>query len=271
MLLRISTGFLSFMTNIQFQPGAIDGTGCISNAWNMIKANYWLYFGIALLAAFAVSCIPCVNFLLVGPMMGGVYFVALRAMRGEPVEFSMMFKGFEKFVPLMAVGVLQSVPAIIWQILDFTFRISDVAIRATRGTRDGDFFQSSDTDIMIAGGFLAVIIVVSIAFFFLSIAWAITFAFAVPLVMEHNLSPLDAIKLSARAGWKNVGGLIVLAILLGLIFLAGFFALCIGALFVLPIIYVSWAFAYRQVFPDLNRTPYQNPLPNQYGSFAEGM
>ena len=38
------------------------------------------------------------------PAMAGMYYVMLRNMRGESVEFGMMFKGFEKFVPLMVIG-----------------------------------------------------------------------------------------------------------------------------------------------------------------------
>ena len=56
--------------------------------------------------------------------------------------------------------------------------------------------------------------------------------------------------------------------------LGGVLAFCIGVLFVLPIIWVSWAFAYRQVFPDLSPTAYRNepPPPDAYqGSFGQGM
>lgn len=249
------------MTNTRFESGAIDPTACISNAWNMIKPDYWLYFGIAILTAIAISCIPCVNVLLVGPMMGGVYYVALRAMRGDTVDFSMMFKGFEKFVPLMVVGLIQSIPAIISQILDITFRVSDVFLKASSRSGGSTFFQSSgpDKDVFLAGGVLVVVLIVGALFFLFSIAWSITFAFAIPIAMEQNIGPIDAIKLSARASWSNVGGIIVLSILLGLMLLGGFIVFCIGALFVLPIVYVAWAFAYRQVFPGPDPTPYQGP------------
>ena len=107
------------MTNPQFYKSAIDATGCISNAWNLIQPNYWLFFGIsfvAFLIMFAVSLIPfiggAVTALLTPPIMGGVYYVSLRAMRGEPVDFGMMFKGFEKAGPLLIIGAISSAP--IW-------------------------------------------------------------------------------------------------------------------------------------------------------------
>lgn len=90
------------MQNTQFYKSVIDAPGCVSNGWNLVKPNYWMYFGIGvlvILSSLVLSCIPCLNILLVGPvgavLTAGVYFLVLRDMRGEPVEFSMMFKGFE--------------------------------------------------------------------------------------------------------------------------------------------------------------------------------
>ena len=111
------------MTNIQYNSGAIDAPGCVSSGWELIKNNYWMYLGITLLAWVMMACIPIANFFLFGPVMVGVYYVLLREMRGEPVEFGMMFKGFEKFVPAMAAGLIQNIPGIIFQIFQFTFDI----------------------------------------------------------------------------------------------------------------------------------------------------
>ena len=81
------------MTNIQFQSGAINAGDCVSNAWNLVKQNFGMYLGIAIIAMILAGCIPCVSLFLVGPVIAGVYYVVLREMRGEPVEFGMMFKG----------------------------------------------------------------------------------------------------------------------------------------------------------------------------------
>jgi hypothetical protein len=263
------------MQNIQFYKGVIDATGCISNGWNLLKPNYWLYFGICILATVAMmflSCIPCLNLLMGGlvnaPLVAGIYYVLLREMRGEPVEFGMMFKGYEKFVPVMVVGFIQSIPGVIFTILQWALDLGRLAAQISSGARrgGGNFYQQGDgTDIAIAGGLLALYIVVGVFFFIFGIAWYITFAFALPLVIEHNISPIEAIKLSARAGWGNVGGLIVLLILSILMILAGVIALCFGVFFVVPLYYAAYAFAYRQVFPMLGQAPQTVPPPGSYG------
>ncbi len=272
------------MTNIQFYKGAIDAPGCISNGWNLIKVNYGLYFGICIVATLTMiilSCIPCLNILLIGlvnaPLVAGIYYVVLRDMRGEPIDFGMMFKGYEKFVPVMIVGFIQAIPSIIFAILQYVLDFTRVAtqILGQQGIGSGTFYQNSGgTELAIAGGLLAVYLLVVVAYFVIAIAWYVSFAFALPLVIENDINAIDALKLSVKAGWGNFGGLIFLAFLGGLIAFVGVLAICIGVFFVIPIIYAAHAFAYRQVFPSLNAPTTYNtpPPPNEYGgSFGQGV
>jgi uncharacterized membrane protein len=106
------------------------------------------------------------------------------------------------------------------------------------------------------------------------IIWTVAFQFAIPLVMEHNLGAMDAIKLSARAGLSNVGGIIVLYILCGLVGLLGLLALCLGYFVAVPVMYAAFAFAYRQVFPALFEKKFDTspPPPGAYGTgFGSGV
>jgi uncharacterized membrane protein len=256
------------MTNIQYYKGAIDPSGCVSNAWNLIKPNYGMYLGIAVLAFVLVSCIPCLNILLMGPITAGVYYVLLRDMRGEPVDFGMMFKGFEKFGQTLAVGAVIAVPGIIWQIFDFFANVSSTLLQATGTTGGGGDFYQSGSDVAIAGGFLAAYLIFVAIYMVFAIVWSISFVFAIPLVIEHNIGPIEALKLSAKAAWSNVGGIIVLSILIWAIMVVGVLALCIGWIFALPIVTSSFAFAYRQVFPAIHApTTYTAPPPpSEYGN-----
>jgi len=70
------------MNTPQYYSGAIDAPACISNGWNLVKPNYWMYFGITLLMWVMISCVPCVNVVVMGPVLTGVYYVFLRDMRG---------------------------------------------------------------------------------------------------------------------------------------------------------------------------------------------
>lgn len=259
------------MNNTDFYPSAINAGDCVSNAWNLVKQNYGMYLGIALIAMILSGCIPCVSLFLVGPILGGVYYVILREMSGEQVEFGMMFKGFEKFVPLMVIGLVQAIPEIIGQILRLGVQFGQFGLSGGKD-RDFQFFQSSNPEFAIASGLLIVIAIIAFVLIIFGVAWRVLLFFAVPLAMERDLGAVDAMKLSAKAATSNIGGLIVLFIFEFLIALLGVIALCIGIFFVIPIIYAANAFAYRQVFPlirqNFNMSP---PPPTAYGDFSQGM
>jgi|SRR5215204_1481021 len=251
--------------NIQYQRSAINPGDCIGNAWTLVTRRFWLYIGIGLVTVVMVSCIPIVNFFLLGPIIGGFYYLVLRDMRDEPVEFGMLFKGFEKFVPLMVVGIIQSIPSIVVTIFQYTIDFARLAAGGAAGDSDVNFLQSG-SDVAFAGFSLLIIVVAVVAFFF-SIAWHLAFAFAIPLVVDQDADIGTALLTSAKAAMSNVGGLIVLIILEGLVMILGVIAICLGVLVAIPVIYAANAFAYTQVFPyfvrpDLNVTP---PPPSAYG------
>jgi uncharacterized membrane protein len=255
-------------TNIQFHRGAIDAGECISSAWNIVKPNYWMYFGICLLAVLLISCIPCVNFFLIGPVGVGVYYVLLRGMRSEPVDFGMMFKGFEKFVPAMVVGLIQGLPGIIWTVIDYGLNIASLLSRISDKGGAGNFYRAEISDNPLMAGLTAAYVGLALLFAAISIVWGLTFVFALPILAEHDLRPIEALTLSARAAWNNIGGLILLVLLQILLAILGVIALCVGVFFVIPILYAATAAAYRQVFPP----PEQNsndglPIPYDSGHF----
>lgn len=254
------------MTNIRFGYGEMDGGECISIAWELIKKRYGLYLGVTLLTAIIGTWLYCISWVLIGPIMAGLYYIVSRDLNEEPIEFGMMFKGFEKFVPLMVIGLIQSIPQILNQILSLFFNVASIFI-PQNGSSDSIFFQSSAPPPEFSGAIVGVIIIVAIAFLIFYIAWVVVFYFAIPLTFEYDLGPGEAIKLSARAAWANLGGIVVLAIMSFFVGLLGLLMLCIGIFFItIPVTMVAYAVAYRQVFPyvrrDINFNP---PPPTEYG------
>ena len=258
---------------IQFNSGAISAGECVTEAWEMLKAKYGIYLGISLIAMVMTACIPCLNIFLLGPIMGGIVFVVLRDLRGEPIEFGMMFKGFENFVPLMIIGLIQSVPGVISQGVQYTFRIGQLAGGfGGNGGRDISFYQSSAPDLAFSGAMAVVLMIVAIVAMVFAFVWWAVFFFAVPLVVDKGLDVGDAIKLSARAAMANVGGLLVLMIILGLVMLLGALLLCVGVFLIsMPVMYIANVLAYRAVFPPTQDTRnYMPPDPGTYRDWGPG-
>jgi uncharacterized membrane protein len=260
------------MNNPEFQRGVVDAGGSISNAWELIKQRYWMFVGIAFLTFIMTYYLYCISWFIYGPVFAGVYFVVFRAMRGEPVEFGMMFKGFDKFVPLMVVGLIQSIPRILGDIVGIMANFAQLAMMPMLD-RDRDFFQSSPAPFAITGAIIAIFFVVMVAFIVFAFAWRIAFFCAIPLMLEYDLTPGEAVGLSIRAGFSNVGGLILLTILDVLVWIGGFILICFGLIFLsYPIIFVADVFAYRLIFPyierNMNMAP---PPPTAYGDFGGRM
>ena len=254
------------MNNIEFTHGTLDGSECVSTAWELIKRRYGLYLGVTLLTMVLATWLYCISWVLLGPIWAGIYYIVTRDLEDEPIEFGMMFKGFEKFVPLMVIGLIASIPQILYFILSMFMNVASLFI-PQGGGRDAQFFAEPTISPQIASGMIAAIIIGAIIFLLFFIAWSVTFFFVVPLTFEYDLSPGEAIKLSARAAWANFGGLVVLAIMNTLVGLLGVLLICVGIFLVsVPVITIAYAVAYRQVFPRIkqqfNMAP---PPPTEYG------
>ncbi|MBL8182990.1 MAG: hypothetical protein JNL64_15435 [Blastocatellia bacterium] len=260
------------MNNLQFQSGAIDATDCIGNAWTQVTAKFGLYLGMGLVTFLLISCIPLANYIVYGPVMAGFYYVALKDMRGEPVEFGELFRGFDKFVTLMVVGLIQLIPTIILQILQTAGDVTRIFM-AGAGSRRGDFYQTSNfPDLGLSQGVIFALIGVFLVIWLFSIIWYLAFMFAVPIAMENDIGAIEALKLSVRAAFSNLGGLIVLLILSILVGLLGLAALCVGFFVAMPVVWVANAFAYRQVFPWMEqRMNFNPPPPTAYGDLNSGL
>ena len=258
------------MNNIQYVSGAINPGDCIGGAWSLVTRRFGLYLGVGILVLILIGCIPVVGSILFGPIMGGFYYLVLRDARDEPVDFGMLFKGFEKFLPLMLAGLIQTAPSIIATILQYTVDFARIAGGAARGG-DANFYQTP-SDAALAGLSLGLVMII-VALSILGAIWSVALSFAVPLVLEHDLPVIDALLTSAKAAFSNVGGLIVLIILEVLVGILGVIALCVGVFVAIPVIYAANVLAYRMVFPffspaNMNTAP---PPPETYGDFGRGM
>lgn len=255
---------------MEYYSGAISAGDCISNAWELIKKNYGLYFGVSVLATIILACVPCVNIFIAGPIMCGVYFVYLKGIGGDAPEFGEMFKGFENFLPAMVVGLIQTLPSFMIQVgsnvVDLARIFGDM-----QGGGSPNYYQAEP----VAAGLSIFMIVLGLVGTVIALFIYITFFFSYPLIIDKKLGIGDAIKYSAKAGWSNLGGLILLGIIQLLILVGGTLVCLIGILFVMPILHASSAFAYRQVFPDTGgQQPFTDapPPPSAYqGGFGTGL
>jgi hypothetical protein len=242
------------MQTDSFNVGVIKPVECMKQGWAMIKDQYWLFFGIAIVGILIAGLFPL---LLLGPMMCGIYQCLLQRHDGGKIEFSDLFKGFDYFIPSlvltliiagigMAAGLLIFTPTFV-----FMFAAMD-----SRGRLDPDY------------GIPFIIFMSVMAFIFgfvLACAHALVI-FAHLLIVDRKLDGWSALKLSAKASWQNLNGVIgFILVQMGLGILS--YLLCfVGAYFFLPIAYAGTTVMYRSIFSQMTIPPDINvpPSPANY-------
>jgi uncharacterized membrane protein len=225
----------------------LDPVGCLRASWELAKPRYWLLLGVTVVGMLIGSMAPLG--ILMGPMMCGVYLCYLRLLRGEPTEFSHLFKGFDYFVQsLIATLVLVGISLVI--LVPFYVALFAVLFGTAALGRDGP-----------AAGLLLMVpmLVLMLVVLGMSLLVGLLFAFAYPLIVDRGLSGVEALKTSARAVWANLGGVLGLLLLCALLGLCGLCACYVGTFFVMPITFGALTVAYRRIFPE-TETP-ASPAP----------
>ena len=238
--------------NVEFRTGVIKPVECVKEAWALIKDQYWLFLGIIFVGVFIGGAVPIV---LIGPMMVGIYICLFRKMRGEPVEFGMLFKGFDHFAQSLIAALLQMIPMVIVMVPMYVILIGFMMTTMPRGRMDSD--ESARFVFSMLGFelvFVAVIMTVAIIV-------TIFFMFAFPLIADRNLSGVEAVKLSIKAAKANFGGVLGLILVNVGLGMLGVLACYVGAFFVAPITMTSYAVAYRRVFPETSQNFASPPPP----------
>lgn len=240
--------------NIQFRTGVIKPVECVKEGWALIKDQYWLFLGIVFVGIFVGGAVPIV---LIGPMMVGIYMCFFRRMRGEPVDFGLLFKGFDYFAQSLIAAVIQMIPLVVVMVPAYIIMFALMMTSMPRGGGRMDPDASSRFLITFLGFELVFITVICIV----GIIVGIFFMFAFPLIADRRLSGLDATKLSIKAGKANFGGILSLLLLNLAMGIVGVLACYVGVFFLMPVSLASYAVAYRRVFPALSQNFASPPPP----------
>ena len=222
---------------ITFNRKAVHPVECVKGGWNLIKDQYWLILGMCFVGAVITAAVG----LLLGPMMCGLYLTFFALRRRQPIEFGMLFKGFDYVLQSIIASLIHSVPVIIIIVPAYIlFYVFFLVAMVAQGSREPNLLVWLLIMLVYAVFWLVVIAVIM----FVSIG----FMFVYPLIVDRGLTALDAIKLSFKAAMANFVGLLGLIGLNFVLSIAGVLMCFIGVYFVLPISYSAIAIAYEQVF-----------------------
>jgi hypothetical protein len=226
-----------------FNRGAIRPMECLSEAWQLVKSDYWFFLGVSLVGVLIGSM---AQIILMGPMMCGIYLIFLNRMSARKADFNTLFKGFDFFLPSFIAMLLIAAVSIVLVLGSYlVICVGVFGIFAAFGPQPGG--RPDPALPFTIMGFVAAVVV---AIIFISILVHALFMFVFPLIVDRRLTGWEAVKLSSRAVWSNLGGVILLMLLNTALSMVGVLLCYVGAIFELPLSFALTIVAYRQVFPE---------------------
>ncbi len=237
------------MSNIEFRTGVIRPVECLRKGWDLIKDQYWLFFAITLVGMLIAGIVPLG--ILLGAMFCGIYYCLFQKMNGQRMTFEGLFKGFDYFVPGLIATLVLIIPAVILGVLAYIPLIMmQLSMMKSKNPNPDEMFAYL--------GFFAVEMVVLCLV--LGTIHAFLF-FAYPLIVEYKLSGMEAFKLSAKAVWKNLGGVVGFIALEVVLVIIGYLLCIVGVYLTLPLMFAGALVAYRKVFPPSGANNFNAPPP----------
>ena len=178
---------------------------------------------------------------LTGAMMCGMFICFSAMMRNERPTFDMLFKGFDFFLEsLLATLIMVGVFLVVMIPVGFLFFFGMLAAVAAAAGNGGEAM----------GGLLTLMLILGSVFASLAMTCLLMlFVFVYPLIVDHNLSGLEAVKVSVRAAWANFGNVFRLTLLNWLVSMLAVLLCYLPVLLVLPVSLFTQALLYRRVFP----------------------
>ncbi len=236
------------MENTEFRTGVIRPVECFKEGWELIKDQYWLLFAVSLVGAMIGGA---TMYILLGAMICGIFYCYFQKIDGKTIQFEDLFKGFNYILPGLIVVLFIVVPMIIVYVgIYFPFLAAVIM---------GSKLSESEFIALLTGSLL-----IDFIFIVLMVCLHTLLMFAFPLIVDRNLSGWQAMKTSARAVWRNLGGVAGLwAVGFG-INLIGLMIFCVGIYLTIPIMIAGNIVAYRKVFPRQNETMFNPPPPDAY-------
>lgn len=236
------------MQEIQINTGVIRAFDCYREAWEMIKPK----FGIVLAVYFIAMLIGGAFGIVMGALMCGLYLCLFDLQEGREVKIDRLFNGFQFFLPSLLVFLATMAPIVVIFLLIYVPMI-------------GLAMAGSKVDESEIVPFIIGAVIVEIIFAIVMVCFHTLIMFAFPLIVDKKISAWQAMKVSSKGVWANLGGV---ASLFGVGFLVTFVGLmlfCVGIYLIMPLVLAAQVVAYRKVFPGRLEPEFTPPpAPGMY-------
>jgi uncharacterized membrane protein len=251
----------------------LDIGGCVSSGWNLLKNNFGTLFvsfvimlvismvfggllnGIFSLLPQKMEVVRQIVHLLVitalapimGPLTAGVYYLFIRAHRGQAINIGEMFIGFQKnfrelFLGYLVVTLVIGVCMIPYNVVN-DLKVSGI-LEQMRHAQPTEVQNLAAQLWPALFSTLPVLLICLIPITYLSVNWQ----FTLPLIIDKQIPFWTAMKTSWKMVHKHWWLVFGLVLIVGLVSIAGVLVCCIGVLFTIPVGIATLMYAYETIF-----------------------
>jgi uncharacterized membrane protein len=235
-------------------PGRVLPAGA---GWNWIVEGWRLFVKapvmwiasivILFIVAFALGLVPFIGqlaFQMLSPVFAAGFMVACRSLEtGGEFELEHLFAGFKtRFGSLVVVGLLTLLGWIAIFLVFAAFAGFSLVTAFLAGNEESLFNT-------VAASWLTILLGLLVALA-LAVPLVAAYWFAPPLVILHGVSPLEAMKASFSASFRNFVPFLVYGIVMMLLAIAAVIPFGLGFLVWVPLAVTSTYAAYRDIFTE---------------------
>jgi len=224
------------------------GSAWWSGGWGLFREATGLWIGISvafIVVTVLLSKIPIVGSLtnsLLMPVLSGGLMLGCRSLdSGEGLSFDHLFSGFRKNTgQLVLIGVLYLVGIVVI--------VLGILLLLFAGGMGAALKGGADMKAAMGGGNVLIIMFGMLVGMVLFIPLAMANWFAPALVVFHNLSAMEAMKLSLKGCWRNNVPFLVYGIVGVFLAIAASIPIFLGWLLLAPTMICANYVAYREIF-----------------------
>ncbi len=219
-----------------------------TDIWKKNIGGFVLFLIIALIVQMVCSFIPFVGSIastfITGPaMVAGFFMAAYKLSMFGKVEQSDYTFGFKKIADNALFVLIKIVVSILIFIPVIISIISEIALLVGLNYKSPEGIKQV---VAILMPLIGVVLICALVLLLVSVLFMLVYQ----LINVYGLNAITAIKVSSKVVMKNYFSFILLAIVCGLINIAGGLCLLVGLLFTIPLTYCVLYAAYEQIFEN---------------------
>jgi membrane-anchored glycerophosphoryl diester phosphodiesterase (GDPDase) len=225
----------------------------IERGWEATKSNFfllWAVFIVYFVISVGISFVPVVGgliqWVISGPLMGGMLILVLKALRNNDPEFPDLFEGFKSaFASLFGVYVIQTIlglvlliPGIAMLVIGFFPLLESIDSQDQEAT--AELFTTLFTSGLFIGGILY--LVMGSWILNVLIYWTL------PLVADKGFGVFESFGLSIRIAGRNFFRIFVFYFISMVVMVLSAIPIGLGLILTIPLVLCASMHCYEQMF-----------------------